>query len=110
MKKNPYMIPDPDHPPVFSPDGATVRTRFRYIHPREVESASRKILTRLNQDLQASKSNEDIILAVVRMNRAMLAAHPFQDGNGRSIRLLSDLVFQRYGLPPHSTPTSGTSR
>jgi hypothetical protein len=38
------------------------------------------------------------------MNRRMLAAHPFQDGNGRSIRLLGDLVFQRYGLPPPLYP------
>ena len=104
MKKNPYMIPDPDHPPVFSPDGSTVRARFRYIPPQRVEAATREILARLNQDLRNAKTTEDIILAVVRMNRAMLAAHPFQDGNGRSIRLLSDLVFQRYGLPPPLYP------
>jgi len=104
MKKNPYMIPDPDHPPVFSPDGATVRARFRYIPPQRVEAATREILTELNQALRTAKTNEDIILAVVRMNRQLLATHPFQDGNGRSIRLLSDLVFQRYGLPPPLYP------
>ncbi len=104
MKRNPYMKLDPEHPPIASADGTSVRTRFRYVEPTRVKAAAEEIIAQLKRDLASARTNEDVILAVVRMNRQMLAAHPFQDGNGRSIRLLGDLVFQRYGLPPALYP------
>ncbi len=103
MLRNPYMTRDTRQPPEFLPDG-TVRARFRYVPPARVEQSTRDILAQLNRDLASARTQEDVILAVVRMNRQMLAAHPFQDGNGRTIRLLGDLVFQRYGLPPPLYP------
>ena len=104
MLRNPYMYPDPRHPPVFDAATRTVRARFRYVSPERVESSARAIFTQLNRSLNDATTTEDVILAVVRMNRQMLATHPFQDGNGRSIRLMSDLIFQRYGLPPPLYP------
>jgi len=103
MLRNPYITRDTTQAPEFLPDG-TVRARFRYVPPARVEQVTRNILDQLNRDLASARTQEDVILAVVRMNRQLLAAHPFQDGNGRSIRLLGDLVFQRYGLPPPLYP------
>ena len=43
--------------------------------------------------------SEDFILAAARAQRIFVAIHPFSIGNGRTSRLVLDLVTESYGLP-----------
>lgn len=71
-----------------------------YTPPHKVKEEVDLIFKRLHSDLRAVKNDDDLILAVARMQKHLLIVHPFLDGNGRTIRLLGDMIFERHGLPP----------
>ncbi len=98
FRKNPYL----------KVDEATIRERrpgqftgdVHFVPPAEVEKAVSEIFAQLNLDLAASKTDRERVVAICRMRRDLMTVHPFLDGNGRAIRLLADLLYERYDLPP----------
>lgn len=55
--------------------------------------------------LSSALSREDIIAAIAEIHGELIVIHPFRDGNGRTTRLLCDLLFMQAGMAPLS-PTA----
>lgn len=85
------------------PDGK-IRAEFRYLDVTKVEATVKAILDRTNQAIAKAKSVDEKVRAVVVMQRDLLSAHPFLDGNGRTVRLVGDLLYNRMGLPHPARP------
>lgn len=85
------------------PDGK-IRAEFRYVDAAKVESAVKEIIERTNKTIEKAKSVDEKVRAVVVMQRDLLSAHPFLDGNGRTVRLVADLLYNRMGLPHPARP------
>lgn len=49
---------------------------------------------------QLHKSEEDIINIAIRAHFELVSIHPFSDGNGRTARLLMNLILIQVGYPP----------
>ncbi|MBI4424777.1 MAG: Fic family protein [Elusimicrobia bacterium] len=75
-----------------------------YPRVKDVAPLVESILRDAGRELAGAKDPGQVIGAVTRMQRALLTVHPFLDGNGRTIRLLADLLYQRHGLPPPLEP------
>lgn len=45
-------------------------------------------------------TNEDIVYKAINAHYRLVTIHPFQDGNGRTARLLMNLVLMQYGFTP----------
>ena len=71
-----------------------------YTAPGKVPASVDKVFEALNRDLAAAQKDYDVVRAVARMQKDLVVIHPFLDGNGRSVRLLGDLILERRGLPP----------
>lgn len=85
------------------PDGK-IRAEFRYLSVEKVETRVKEILEKTNQQITSANSIDEKVRAVVTMQRDLLSAHPFLDGNGRTVRLLADLLYNRMGLPHPARP------
>ncbi len=103
VREHPYMSVDESSVKIES-GGKLIRATARYLAPEHVEAAVAETLTVLQAELKQSQSPEDVIRATQRMVRKMVGIHPFQDGNGRTIRLLADSVYRKHGLPPPLYP------
>ena len=55
--------------------------------------------------LSSNLSCEDIIATIAEIHGELIVIHPFRDGNGRTTRLLCDLLFMQAGIAPLS-PTA----
>jgi hypothetical protein len=75
--------------------------------PKDVEKLVGEAYDRGRRDLAAAKTDEQYVAAVLKLEQALVSIHPFLDGNGRSIRLQSDLLFRRRGIPPPLYPKDG---
>ncbi|MBP9682767.1 MAG: Fic family protein, partial [Bacteriovorax sp.] len=49
--------------------------------------------------LRQSQTDKEYIKNVVILEKMLIAIHPFLDGNGRTIRLLSDALYLKRKLP-----------
>lgn len=89
---------------VASPPREIARGMFvgRYLYPRgpAIVRAVEKVFRRVNRELAGAHTAEEVVRVVAGMSKDLLAIHPFIDGNGRSVRLLGDLILRRRGLPP----------
>jgi hypothetical protein len=84
-----------------------VRLPITLVPPAEVESAVSAAYDRAKRDIAASQTDEQYLAAVLKLEQALISIHPFIDGNGRSIRLQSDLLLRRRGIPPPLHPKDG---
>jgi Fic family protein len=66
---------------------------------RAFENA-RRALARADRDSPAGDYEEVVLSAAVQLHAELVRIHPFEDGNGRSSRLLLNVVLVSYGLPP----------
>jgi hypothetical protein len=74
-----------------------------YAPGSEVQADLEDWLNTLNKQTSLWGSNEtyeDPILMLARSQRWFVGIHPFEDGNGRTIRTLVDLYLLSLGLPP----------
>lgn len=64
-----------------------------------VEEAIRRLCIRTNKDFARNRSNKDkaLLTIIAEFLVDFLAIHPFQDGNGRTARLLSTYLLERVG-------------
>ncbi len=102
LSKNPNLSMVPGS--MTKESDGKIRAEFRYVDVAKVEATVRDVLDRTNQSIANGKSVEDKVRAIVTMQRDLLSAHPFLDGNGRTVRLLADLLYNRIGLPHPARP------
>lgn len=98
VRKNPLMRIDESSVRKIGP-GEYEATAY-FTPPAKVQSEVSRVFNNLNKDLQKARDDDDVIRAVAKMELELIVIHPFLDGNGRTIRLFRDMIFDRYGLPP----------
>ena len=78
--------------------------RYDFVKPDEVPGKIHDLLNRANADLDAvfqSKKNElQAISIALQFHLDFLAIHPFYDGNGRTARILTNLILVACGYNP----------
>jgi hypothetical protein len=102
LRRNPYIRVEESS---IRKVGAGAFKGHAYYSPvKDIPTEIRAILYRTREALAQEKRPEAINRLIYHMERDLLSVHPFLDGNGRSIRLLGDLLRQRHGLPPPLYP------
>lgn len=89
-----------DYNEIITPKGE----KFGFLPPDEVPEAIHKLLDWLKAELEKTTRNDKnaihpTVLAF-EFHHRFLTIHPFYDGNGRTARLLSNLVLVAHGYPP----------
>ena len=86
-----------------------VRTQTGEIHefalPEEVPPKMQELMKWLREQLVSDIKNETsdsspIASLLAELHHSFIAIHPFDDGNGRIVRLLVNYVLLRFGYPP----------
>ena len=73
----------------------------RFAEPEETPALMRAWLRDFRRDLRDSDVSEsDLPLFLAQSHWSFLRIHPFDDGNGRTARLLTNYVLLKSGLPP----------
>lgn len=77
--------------------------KYEFIPPLEVPDAIHGLLNRLNAGLDKihgqDKDAPDPLLLAFEFHLKFLSIHPFADGNGRTARLLTNLILTSLGYP-----------
>lgn len=78
--------------------------KFQFTSPEDVPGAIHQLLNWLNANLDKIHSNakdaSHPLLLAFEFHLRYLTIHPFSDGNGRTARLLTNLVLVSLGYPP----------
>jgi Fic family protein len=106
--------------PSITPTGETVQRLIQAgvykTHPNHVKTVTGEIYkfaepfevpSRLNDLLSwlENSNNLNIIELIAKFHHDFITIHPFDDGNGRTCRLLINLILQTRGFPPIWIPT-----
>ncbi len=81
---------------------AVIGAKFETVDYQDV---MRSLIT-LNEVIGHLEKNHDsmpkseIVRAIADIHHKLTVIHPFPDGNGRTIRAFTNLLFLRYGIPP----------
>jgi hypothetical protein len=102
IRSNPYMRVDESSVKTL---GAGKFEARAFYHPvANVEGSVEQVLRQTQSEIDGALTLEQQVKSIIKMQRDLISIHPFLDGNGRSIRLLGDLMYQRIGLPPPLHP------
>jgi Fic family protein len=78
--------------------------RFDFAHPTEVPSLMHDLLNRTNADIDAIKNKKQNTIhpidVALQFHLDFAVIHPFYDGNGRTARILTNLLLISFGYPP----------
>lgn len=85
----------PNHVAAFDADGNQVGIVFETATPFETPERMRELLDWLRREEEAPFFHPLLTIAVFKV--AFLAIHPYQDGNGRLSRILTNLLLLRAG-------------
>jgi hypothetical protein len=102
IRSNPYMRVDEANMKQIAPGKWEGRAYYQDVDL--VKDSVEKVLNRTVADLASAMSDETSLTIIIQMEKDLMSIHPFLDGNGRTIRLLGDLLRQREGLPPPLYP------
>ncbi len=102
IRGNSYMTVDERSVRQIGPDAFSAQAFYHNVH--HVEAATRRIIDEATRNLAQAPSVETEIRIILQMQKDLMSIHPFLDGNGRSVRLMCDLLYQRIGLPPPLRP------
>gem|GEM_PF-2166224 len=102
MRSNPYIRVDEDSIESLEPNKN--RGKSFYVSPSAIDRSVKEILAKSNREISEAKSKREISQAIAAMERNLISVHPFLDGNGRTVRLIGDMLRQRHGLPPPLHP------
>jgi fido (protein-threonine AMPylation protein) len=102
MRKNLYM--DVDEANLKEVQPGKWEGRVYYFDVENVERAINIILRRTNFALANEPDQTKKLAQIIQMETDLLSIHPFLDGNGRSVRLVGDLLRKRIGFPPPLYP------
>lgn len=115
---NKILLKEPFWQPAITPDGQPTRKRiipcqykrqpnhvctatgelYRFAEPEETPRLMAQWIRDFRRDLARDAYPLPMFLA--RSHWSFLRIHPFDDGNGRTARLLVNYILIRYGLPP----------
>lgn len=70
-----------------------------YVSHEKIESMMRDLISNINASLNKVSYPSDIITLSSYAHLQLLTIHPFVDGNGRSARLLQNLILQKHEMP-----------
>lgn len=79
--------------------GTNVRTIDPYFIPQEMDNISWRILEILKKNANGELSNSEYIAQVNECIYDLIRMQPFADGNKRTSRLLSNILYQEKGIP-----------
>ena len=79
--------------------GTNVRTIDPYFIPQEMDNISWRILEILKKNADGKLSNSEYIAQVNECIYDLIRMQPFADGNKRTSRLLSNILYQEKGIP-----------
>ena len=71
---------------------------FNYPGPREVPALMAKLLSNINSYLKIPSG--DPYVFALKAQRAFVAIHPFEKGDGRVSRFVMDFITEKFALPP----------
>ena len=71
---------------------------FRFADPLDVPEKMRVLIQDINE--LHGCSDAEALIAATRIHYDFVLIHPFDDGNGRMARLLTNLVLIKFGFPP----------
>lgn len=78
--------------------------KIAFTPPEEVPAKMNELINWLDKYLVGKRSKEDPELHPLEIAAAFhlryVTIHPFYDGNGRTARLLTNIILDKYGLPP----------
>lgn len=92
---------DPDHAGRYREDQVFI-TGTEYVPPTADEVPG--LMTELVEDLNQRKDDTHPVLLAAYAHRRLVDIHPFQDGNGRTARLLMNLILVNKGYCVISIP------
>jgi|GEM_PF-1486081 len=76
----------------------TTGERKFYATPTETPARMRDLIAAYRED--CTRSEKHIVEIAARFHHEFTAIHPFDDGNGRMTRLLTNLILMQAGFPP----------
>ncbi len=80
-----------------------------YSSADRIQEPMTRYLSNLQADLQrVSNGSVDFLEVAARAQRDLVAIHPYSIGNGRTSRLVMDLILQSYGLPAPNLANQNT--
>lgn len=97
-KNNPYF--EIDQRSLKKLENGLYSGTIRYLKHNEIETAVEYEIGIVKKRLENTRDPLTQLRAILELETALLTIHPFVDGNGRTIRLVSDLLFRSIGLPP----------
>ncbi len=78
--------------------------RFDFVAPADVPERMHQLVNWVNAErdriTRQDKAALHPVLLALRFNLEYVTIHPFYDGNGRTIRILTNLILIAYGYPP----------
>jgi hypothetical protein len=81
-----------------------VRAQFQYLDVQKIEKSVEQIIDSGVTSINTANSLDQKMRIAVQLHKDLISAHPFLDGNGRSVRLFMNLIYKRLGLPPPLRP------
>ncbi|HAQ39079.1 MAG TPA: Fic family protein [Saprospirales bacterium] len=70
-----------------------------YINYDKVQAGVNNLITTVNESINKVSTTEDVFTLGAYTHLEFLTVHPFGDGNGRTARLLNNLILLHKGLP-----------
>ncbi len=115
---NRLLLKEPFYKPAITPDGQPTRKRiipgeyksspnnvrtvtgeiFQFVDPQDTPPAMSELISWLGTELK--KPSRHPLETAAMLHWHFVRIHPFDDGNGRTARLIMNCVFQRCGYPP----------
>lgn len=78
--------------------------RFDFTPPADVSDEMHRLINWLNKEKENIERNDKSALHPIQLalqfNLDYITIHPFYDGNGRTVRILTNLILISYGYPP----------
>lgn len=78
--------------------------RFDFVAPADVPERMHQLVNWINAEREkiTRKSNDALhpVMLALKFNLDYVSIHPFYDGNGRTSRILTNLILIAYGFPP----------
>ena len=102
IRQNAYMKVDESSVVKIGPDAYEARAYYHDV--KHVDKAVEIVLAVAQKKIEDATSLETQVRAIIQMERDLISIHPFLDGNGRTVRLIGDLMYQRLRLPPPLRP------